>query len=146
MGFFKVTDIPSRRVVQYRRASGYGEDVVFIEDESLLGAPIDEMPFADKTGIPVPAAGMTFEVAYLKDAGDVYFSKQPADGKVGYILNVEVKAGTAPYDLQWYKDDKQVIDLATSDNEVTASKPGNYWCVVTDASGMQKVSQSAKVE
>lgn len=51
MGFFKVTDVPSRRVVQYARVSGSGENVVFIEDESVLGAPVDDMPFADKTGI-----------------------------------------------------------------------------------------------
>ena len=69
MGFFKVSDIPARRVVQYVRVSGHGENVVYIEDESVLGSPVDEMPFADKTGIPVPAAGMVFEVDYLPDAG-----------------------------------------------------------------------------
>ena len=77
MGFFKVSDIPARRVVQYVRVSGHGENVVYIEDESVLGSPVDEMPFADKTGIPIPAAGMVFEVDYLPDAGDVYFAVQP---------------------------------------------------------------------
>lgn len=77
MGFFRVSDIPARRVVQYVRVSGHGDNVVYIEDESVLGSPVDEMPFADKTGIPVPAAGMVFEVEYLEDAGDVYFAGQP---------------------------------------------------------------------
>ena len=51
MGFFKVTDVPSRRVVQFARVSGSGENVVSIGDESVLGTPVDDMPFADKTGI-----------------------------------------------------------------------------------------------
>ena len=102
MGFFKVTDVPSRRVVQYARVSGSDENVVFIEDESVLGTPVDDMPFAYKTGIALPAAGMLYEIPYLADAGDVYFSAQPqntelADGSA--TITVEVKAGKAPYTL-----------------------------------------------
>lgn len=145
-GFFSVTDLTHRRVVRYERVSSTATGAVFIGDETVLGAPVDDMPYVDKTGIVVKTAGIVYELPYLPDVGDVYFSLQPVDGKVGDILMVEVKAGTAPYDFQWYKDDKQVIDLATADNEVTASKPGNYWCVVTDADGVQKVSQSSKVE
>lgn len=61
-GFFMVTDVPSCRVVQYKRVTGYAEGVVHIADESTLGAPVDEMPFSDKTGIGigVAAGGILF--------------------------------------------------------------------------------------
>ena len=52
-GFFTVTDVPSRRVVQYKRVSGSAEGAVYLEDESVLGKAVDEMPYSDKTGIAV---------------------------------------------------------------------------------------------
>ena len=56
-GFFLVTDVPERRVVQYKRANAPGVGVVFLEDEAVLGAPVDDMPYADKTGIGVAGGG-----------------------------------------------------------------------------------------
>ena len=52
-GFFEVTDVPERRVVQYKRVSSSGSNVVYIADESILGAALDEMPYADKTGLAI---------------------------------------------------------------------------------------------
>lgn len=146
MGFFKVSDIPARRVVQYVRVSGHGENVVYIEDESVLGSPVDEMPFADKTGIPIPAAGMVFEVEYLPDAGDVYFAVQPQDSNIGDVLSVTVKAGKEPYAYSWFKDGIRVIDLSTAANKCTATQPGKYFVLVNDADGVEAVSKEAEVK
>jgi hypothetical protein len=145
-GFFMVTDVPSRRVVQYKRVTGYAEGMVHIADESILGAPVDEMPFADKTGIGVAAGGILFEVPYLEDAGPVYFAKQPADSAVGAKLTAVAKAGAIPYTYQWYKDDKQVVNVPDGGGELVASEAGRYWVVVTDAEGVQAVSRAAVVE
>lgn len=149
MGFFKVSDIPARRVVQYVRVSCQGENVVYIEDESVLGAPVDEMPFADKTGIPVPAAGMVFEVEYLPDAGDVYFVVQPQDTELkdgSAKLTVSVKAGKAPYSHHWYKDGQPVVNIPAVDGELTVTQAGKYFVKVTDADGVEAVSKEATVE
>ncbi|EJB2979378.1 hypothetical protein ABXH80_004103 [Salmonella enterica] len=149
MGFFKVRDIPARRVVQYSRVSGSAEKVVYIEDESVLGSPVDEMPFADKTGIPIPAAGMVFEVEYLEDAGDVYFAVQPEDAQLGSTattLTATPKAGKAPYTMQWYKDDKQVVNVPDGGENLKVTEAGKYWAVVTDADGAQAVSKAAEVK
>lgn len=149
MGFFKVSDIPARRVVQYVRVSGHGENVVYIENESVLGSPVDEMPFADKTGIPVPAAGMVFEVDYLEDAGDVYFATQPSDTELkdgSAKLTVSVKAGKAPYSHQWYKDGQPVVNIPAVDGELTVTRDGKYFVKVTDADGVEAVSKEAEVK
>lgn len=149
MGFFKVSDIPARRVVQYVRVSGHGDNVVYIEDESVLGSPVDEMPFADKTGIPVPAAGMVFEVDYLPDAGDVYFAVHPQDTKLkdgSAKLTVSVKAGKAPYSHQWYKDGQPVVNIPAVDGELTVTQAGKYFVKVTDANSVEAVSKEATVE
>ena len=149
MGFFKVSDIPARRVVQYVRVSGHGDNVVYIEDESVLGSPVDEMPFADKTGIPIPAAGMVFEVDYLPDAGDVYFAVQPQDAKLkdgSAKLTVSVKAGKAPYSHQWYKDGQPVVNIPAVDGELTVTQAGKCFVKVTDADGIEAVSKEATVE
>lgn len=148
MGFFKVQDVPARRVVQYSRVSGSAENVVYIEDESVLGAPVDEMPYAAKTGIPIPAAGMVFEVEYLEDAGDVYFAVQPEDAQLGSTattLTATPKAGKAPYTVQWYKDDKQVVNVPDGGEKLKVTEAGKYWAVVTDADGVQAVSKAAEV-
>lgn len=149
MGFFKVSDIPARRVVQYVRVSGHGENVVYIEDESVLGSPVDEMPFADKTGIPIPAAGMVFEVEYLPDAGDVYFATQPRDTELkdgSAKLTVSVKAGKTPYSHQWYKDGQPVVNIPAVDGELTVTQTGKYFVKVTDADGVEAVSKEAEVK
>lgn len=149
MGFFKVSDIPARRVVQYVRVSGHGESVVFIEDESVLGPPVDEMPFADKTGIPIPAAGMVFEVEYLPDAGDVYFAVQPQDTELkdgSAKLTVSVKAGKAPYSHQWYKDGQPVVNIPAVEGELTVTQAGKYFVKAADANGVEAVSKEATVE
>lgn len=149
MGFFKVSDIPARRVVQYVRVSGHGENVVYIEDESVLGSPVDEMPFADKTGIPIPAAGMVYEVPYLPEAGDVYFAVQPQDTELkdgSAKLTVSVKAGKAPYSHQWYKDGQPVVNVPAVDGELTVTQAGKYFVKVTDAVGVEAVSKEASVE
>lgn len=149
MGFFKVSDIPARRVVQYVRVSGHGENVVYIEDESVLGSPVDEMPFADKTGIPVPAAGMVFEVEYLPDAGDVYFAVQPQDAELkdgSAKLTVSVKGGKPGYDYTWYKDGREVVNIPYTEGELTVTQPGKYFAKVIDANGVEAVSKEATVE
>lgn len=149
MGFFKVSDIPARRVVQYVRVSGHGENVVYIEDESVLGSPVDEMPFADKTGIPVPAAGMVFEVEYLEDAGDVYFAVQPQDTKLkdgSAKLTVSVKGGKPGYDYTWYKDGKEVVNIPYTEGALTVTQPGKYFAKVIDADGVEAVSKESTVE
>lgn len=148
MGFFKVRDIPARRVVQYSRVSGSAENVVYIEDESVLGSPVDEMPFAAKTGIPIPAAGMVFEVEYLEDAGDVYFAVHPEDAQLGATattLTATPKAGKAPYTIQWYKDDKQVVNVPDGGEKLKVTGAGKYWAVVTDAGSNKAVSKAAEV-
>lgn len=149
MGFFKVSDIPARRVVQYVRVSGHGENVVYIEDESVLGSPVDEMPFADKTGIPIPAAGMVFEVDYLPDAGDVYFAVQPQDTELkdgSAKLTVSVKGGKPGYDYTWYKDGKEVVNIPYTEGALTVTQPGKYFAKVIDADGVEAVSKEATVE
>ena len=149
MGFFKVSDIPARRVVQYVRVYGHGGNVVYIEDESVLGSPVDEMPFADKTGIPIPAAGMVFEVDYLPDVGDVYFAVQPQDTELkdgSAKLAISVKAGKAPYSHQWYKDGQPVVNVPAVDGELTVTQAGKYFVKVTDADGVEAVSKEASVE
>lgn len=148
MGFFKVTDVPSRRVVQYARVSGSGENVTYVDDESVLGTPIDEMPYAGKTGIAISAAGMLYEIPYLADAGDVYFSVQPQDVELAdgsAIITVEVKAGKAPYVLTWYKDGKEVVNAPEEALSLTVNAAGEYFVKVTDADGVEAVSKAAKV-
>ena len=145
-GFFQVTDAPERRVVQYRRVNAPGVGVVFLDDETVLGAPVDDMPCADKTGIGVSGGGVLFEVPYLPDAGRVYFAVQPEDCAVGATLTATARAGTAPYTFQWYRDDKQVVNVLESPGELVAGVAGSYWVVVTDASGEQAVSKAVTVE
>lgn len=148
MGFFKVTDVPSRRVVQFARVSGSGENVVSIGDESVLGTPVDDMPFADKTGISLSAAGMLYEIPYLADAGDVYFSAQPQDAELAdgsATITVEVKAGKAPYALTWYKDGKEVVNAPEEALSLTVNTAGEYFVKVTDTDGVEAVSKAAKV-
>lgn len=147
-GFFKVTDLPARRVVQYKRVSGSVDGAVYIQDESVLGDAVDEMPYADKTGIAIASAGTLFEVGYLPDAGDAYFSAQPedavlADGKAK--LDAEAKAGTAPYSYQWYKDGLPVVNIPAVDGELTVTQAGKYFVKVTDANGVEAVSKQASV-
>ena len=149
MGFFKVSDIPARRVVQYVRVSGQGENVVYIEDESVLGSPVDEMPFADKTGIPIPAAGMVFEVDYLPDAGNVYFAKHPADTALkdgSASISVTVKGGKPGYDYTWYKGGKEVVNIPYTEGSLTVTQAGKYFAKVIDADGVEAVSKEATVE
>ncbi|EDD9119413.1 hypothetical protein ACTVZ7_004362 [Salmonella enterica] len=149
MGFFKVRDIPARRVVQYSRVSGSAEKVVYIEDESVLGSPVDEMPYADKTGIAVKSGGALYEVPYLEDVGDVYFAVQPEDAQLGSTattLTATPKAGKAPYTMQWYKDDKQVVNVPDGGENLKVTEAGKYWAVVTDAGGVQAVSKAAEVK
>lgn len=149
MCFFKVSDIPARRVVQYVRVSGNGENVVYIENESVLGSPVDEMPFANKTGIPIPAAGVVYEVPYLEDAGDVYFAAQPKDTELKdgrAKLTVSVKAGKAPYSHQWYKNGQPVVNVPAVDGELTVTQAGKYFVKVTDADGVETVSKEAEVK
>lgn len=149
-GFFLVTDLPARRVVQYKRVSHTGDDVIYIEDESILGDPINEMPYAKKTGLAVTSGyfGMLYELPYLPGAGDVYFSTQPADavltdGKAK--LTAEAKAGTAPYSYQWYKDGLPVVNIPAVDGELTVTQVGKYFVKVTDANGAEAVSKEASV-
>lgn len=148
-GFFTVTDVPARRVVQYKRVSGSAEGAIHLEDESVLGKPVDEMPYADKTGIAVVAGGTVFEVPYLEDAGDVYFAVQPEDAQLGSTattLTATPKAGKAPYTVQWYKDDKQVVNVPDGGEKLKVTEAGRYWAVVTDADGAQAVSKAAEVK
>ena len=149
MGFFKVSDIPARRVVQYKRVSGSAEGAVYLEDESVLGKAVDEMPYADKTGITVSSGGALFEVPYLPDAGDVYFAVQPQDNELkdgSAKLTVSVKAGKAPYSHQWYKDGQPVVNIPAVDGELTVTQTGKYFVKVTDAVGVEAVSKEATVE
>lgn len=146
-GFFLVTDLPARRVVQYKRVSHTGDDVIYIEDESILGDPINEMPYANKTGLAVTSGffGMLYELPYLPDAGDVYISGQPADGVAGDLLSVGVRAGKEPYAYQWFKDGQMVVGLSTPEYAIKADKPGKYFVKVTDANGAEAVSKEASV-
>lgn len=145
-GFFQVTDVPDRRVVRYQRVNAPGVGVVFLEDETVLGKPVDDMPYADKTGISVSGGGVLFEVPYLPGIGKVYFSAQPEDCAVGETLTATAKAGQAPYTYQWYRDDKQVVNVPESQGELVAGVAGKYWVVVTDAVGDQAVSKAVTVE
>lgn len=144
-GFFLVTDVPSRRVVQYKRVSHSGEGVHFVPNESVLGESVDEMPYADKTGI-ASVGGTLFEVPYLADAGDVYFAIHPKDSEAGETLSVSAKAGKSPYAFQWYKDGKQVVNVPDSRSELKAAEPGKYFCVVTDADSVKAYSKVAEVK
>ena len=150
-GFFLVTDVPARRVVQYKRVSHSGEGVTYVSDEGILGDPINEMPYADKTGLAVTSSyfGMVYEVPYLPDAGDVYFAKHPADTALkdgSAKLIVSVKAGKAPYSHQWYKDGQPVVNVPAVDGELTVTQAGKYFVKVTDAAGVEAVSKEATVE
>ncbi|MEL5372074.1 hypothetical protein [Serratia nevei] len=145
-GFFTVTDIPSRRVVQYRRTSATDPTAVYLLDEKPLGAAVDTMPFADKTGIAAGVTGTLYEVPYLPDVGGVYFATQPMDSVVGSTLRVEARAGEAPYVYQWYKDDRQVVSIPESaDGSLLAAAAGRYFCVVTDTTGNTAVSSAFDV-
>lgn len=144
-GFFVVTDIPARRVVQYKRVAHSSDGAVYIADESVLGDAVDEMPYVDKTGISIASAGTLFEVAYLPDAGDVYIATQPKGGVVGVTLSVSVKAGKSPYSIQWLKDGQIVINVPSVAGKLTAAEPGEYFCVVKDANGAEAVSQAVTV-
>lgn len=150
-GFFTVTDVQARRVVQYKRVAHSGDDVVYVSDEGILGDPINAMPFADKTGLAVTSGyfGMVYEVPYLEDAGDVYFATQPEDAQLGTTattLTATPKAGKAPYRLQWYKDDKQVVNVPDGGEKLKVTEAGRYWAVVTDADRVQAVSKAAEVK
>lgn len=145
-GFFQVNDVPERRVVQYRRVNAPSVGVVFLEDETVLGEPVDDMPYANKTGISVSGGGVLFEVPYLPEIGKVYFSVQPEDRAVGETLKATAKAGNEPYTYQWYRDDKQVVNVPESQGELVAGVAGKYWVVVGDAAGDQAVSKAVTVE
>lgn len=147
-GFFAVTDVPTRRVVQYKRVAHSGDDVIYVADEAVLGTPLNEMPYSDKTGLTAVSAhsGVTYEVPYLEDAGDVYFATQPEDSEAGATLTAAAKAGASPYTYQWYKDDKQVVNVPDGGASLKASEPGRYWIVVTDAAGVSAVSKAAEVK
>lgn len=148
-GFFSVTDVPARRVVQYKRVSGSADGAVYLEDESVLGDAVDAMPFSDKTGIKSTAGGALYEVPYLEDAGDVYFAIQPEDAQLGSkatSLTATTKAGKAPYSVQWYKDDKQVVNVPDGGEKLSVTEAGKYWAVVTDADGKTAVSKAAEVK
>lgn len=150
-GFFLVTDLPARRVVQYKRVSHSGEGVTYVSDEAILGDPINEMPYADKTGLAVTSSyfGMVYEVPYLPDAGDVYFDVQPQDTELkdgSAKLTVSVKAGKAPYSHQWYKDGHPVVNVPAVDGELTVTQAGKYFVKVTDAVGVEAVSKEAEVK
>lgn len=146
-GFFEVTDVPERRVVQYKRVASSGSNVVYIEDESILGAALDEMPYADKTGLAVTSgfAGTNYELPYLPDVGAVYISTQPVDSVVGDKLTAEAKAGKAPYSVKWYKDGMQVVNIPDSTFSLKVLEAGQYFLTVTDADGVQSVSKAATV-
>jgi hypothetical protein len=148
MSFFQVTDIPERRVVQYKRTSGDVDGAIYVADDSVLGEAIDAMPYADKTGLS-GTAGTTYEVPYLPDAGSVYFSVQPEsralNKTVATKLTAEAKAGKSPYAYQWYKDDKQVVNVPSGDGTLSVTEPGSYWVVVTDADGVTAVSKAAEL-
>ncbi|QHJ81105.1 MAG: hypothetical protein [Bacteriophage sp.] len=147
MGFFRVTDNPAARVVQYQRVGGPGENVVYIEDESVLGETTDQVSdVAVKTGIAASVAGVNYSVNYLPDAGPVYIAKHPADGDAGKVLSVTPMAGKAPYTYQWFFNDQMVIDTTTDANKVTASKPGTYFVRVTDADGVTAMSTAATIK
>ena len=145
-GFFTVTNVPARRVVQYKRVSGSVDGAVHLDDESVLGEPVDKMPYADLTGIPVAAGGTLFEVPYQEDAGDVYFATQPEDSEAGATLTVVAKAGRTPYVYFWYKDDKQVVNVPDGGASLKAAEPGKYFCVVQDAIGDEAVSKAVEVK
>lgn len=147
-GFFVVTDIPKRRVVQYKRVAHSSDGAVYISDESVLGDAVDEMPYADKTGIAIASAGTLFEVAYLPDAGDVYFATQPEDAQLGTTattLTASPKAGKGPYSIQWYKDDRQVVNVPDGGEKLKVTESGSYYAVATDADGKQAFSKAANV-
>jgi len=126
-------------------------NVIYIQDEKVLGDPINEMPFADKTGLAVTSSfsGMIYKVPYLEDAGDVYFATQPEDAQLGSTattLTATPKAGKAPYTVQWYKDYKQVVNVPDGGEKLKVTEAGKYWAVVTDADGKQAVSKAAEVK
>lgn len=150
-GFFLVTDVPQRRVVQYKRVSNSeGQNVTYIDDEKVLGDPVNEMPYADKTGLASVSSfsGILYEVPYLEDAGDVYFATQPEDAQLGTTattLTASPKAGKGPYSIQWYKDDKQVVNVPDGGEKLKVTEAGKYWAVATDADGKNAVSKAANV-
>lgn len=147
MGFFRVTDNPQGRVVNYQRVAGPGENVVYLEDESVLGETTDQVSdVAVKTGIAASVVGVNYQVKYLPDAGPVYIAKHPADGEVGKVLSVTPMAGKPPYTYQWFFGDQMVIDTTTDANKVTASKVGTYFVQVTDADGVTAMSSAANVK
>lgn len=151
MGFFTVTDIPDRRVVQYKRATSEASGAVYLADDSVLGDSLDSMPYADKTGLAVKSgfAGTLYEVPYLAEAGDVYFSTQPESRALNKTtatkLTAAASAGKSPYTYQWYKDDKQVVNVPNTDGTLSITEPGKYMVVVTDADGKQAYSKAADI-
>jgi hypothetical protein len=48
--------------------------------------------------------------------------------------------------LQWYKDDKQVVNVPDGGEKLKVTEAGKYWAVVTDADGKQAVSKAAEVK
>lgn len=148
-GFFLVSDVPARRVVQYKRVSSTVDGAIYLADDSLLGKAVDAMPFVDKTGLGIAVGGTLYEVPYLPDAGSVYFSVHPEsralNKTVATKLTAEAKAGKPPYAYQWYKDDKQVVNVPSGDGTLSVTEPGSYWVVVTDADGVTAVSKAAEL-
>lgn len=149
MGFFATVNVPSRRVVQYRRCAGHSSETIYIEDESVLGEPIDEMPYADVTGLTATSGGMLYEVAYKPDAGPVYFETQPADTELvdgSAKLTVAARAGKAPYSFQWFQNGVRVVNVPDVAGELVVDAPGVYFVQVTDADGATCVSSAATIK
>lgn len=149
-GFFQEFDVPHQRVVLYTRVTAPGPNVVYFEDESVLGETTDKMTdVSGKTGIAAPSVGINYSVPYLPDAGGVYFAEHPKDTELkdgNAKLTVTVKAGKPGYALQWYKDGKEVVNIPDTFGELTVSQPGKYFVLVRDADGVEAVSKEVEVK